>query len=209
VGARRGHRGYLSLHHRAALGTQYLWGDDLLVAPVTRRGATHWTVYLPAGTWHDFWTQDRYHGPAGVTVAAPLEHVPLFVRGGAIIPLGPVAQYDGEQPLDEVTLLAYPEAESSFTLYEDDGWSNAYRDGGWVETRFDCAADATCVTFRIHPPQGDASLITADRHYALKLRAPDAPREVTVDGAPHVCQHDGRFVIVQIPRTPCSGHITW
>jgi len=191
------------------LGTQYLWGDDLLVAPVTRRGATHWTVYLPAGTWHDFWTQERYHGPAGVTVAAPLERVPLFVRGGAIIPLGPVAQYDGEQPLDEVTLLVYPEGEASFKLYEDDGRSNAYRDGGWVETRFDCAADATCVTFRIHPPQGDALLITADRRYTLKLRAPHVPREVTIDGTPHVCQHDGRFVLVSMSRKPCSARITW
>jgi alpha-glucosidase len=131
------------------------------------------------------------------------------VRGGAIIPLGPVEQYDGERPLDEVTLLVYPEGEASFKLYEDDGRSNAYRDGGWVETRFDCAADATCVAFRIHPPQGDALLITADRRYTLKLRAPHVPREVTIDGALHVWHHDGRFVFVQMSRKPCSARITW
>jgi alpha-D-xyloside xylohydrolase len=71
------------------LGTEYLWGDDLLVAPVTRAGATHWPVYLPAGTWHEFWTQSVHRGPCAVTVAAPLDTLPLFVRGGSIIPLGP------------------------------------------------------------------------------------------------------------------------
>ena len=56
-----------------ALGHQFLWGDDLLVAPVTREGATAWPVYLPAGDWYDFWTGARHEGPGGITVEAPLE----------------------------------------------------------------------------------------------------------------------------------------
>ena len=71
------------------LGTEFLLGDDLLVAPVTLPGATHWPVYLPAGTWHDFWTNETYTGGRGVSVAAPLDRLPLFVRGGAILALGP------------------------------------------------------------------------------------------------------------------------
>src|SRR5262249_41862787 len=87
------------------LGHQYLWGDDLLVAPVTRKGATHWPVYLPAGDWYDFWTHVRYSGPAGVTVPAPLERMPFFVRAGAIIPLGPVRTEVEASSLDALTLL--------------------------------------------------------------------------------------------------------
>ncbi len=88
---------------------QFLWGDDLLVAPVTREGATTWAVYLPAGVWYDFWTGARHAGPGGITVEAPLERLPLFVRAGAIIPMGPVMQHSGERPLDELTLRDHPE----------------------------------------------------------------------------------------------------
>ena len=116
------------------LGHEFLWGDDLLVAPVTREGATAWPVYLPAGRWYDFWTGDRYEGPGGITVPAPLDRLPLLVRAGAILPMGPVVQHTGERPLDEVTLLIYPEGTSRFELYEDDGRSNAYLRGRHVLT---------------------------------------------------------------------------
>ena len=71
----------------------------------------------------------RHEGPGGVTIAAPLERLPLLVRAGAILPLGPVVQHTDERPLDELTLQIYPEGTSRFELYEDDGRSNAYRRG--------------------------------------------------------------------------------
>ncbi|MBI3514154.1 MAG: glycoside hydrolase family 31 protein [Proteobacteria bacterium] len=200
------------------LGTQYLWGDDILVAPVTRKGATQWTVYLPAGIWHDYWTQEAYQGPAGVTVAAPLDRLPLLVRSGAILPQGPVMQHDGERPLDEVTLLVYPGGASSFSLYEDDGLTNAYRDGVYVETRFTSTADEAGVTFRVEPSQGNRSLIPGGRRYTLELRTSRAPRRVTIDGAgapgrEHASEsewrHDGVFLSVRLPPTPCSAQIIW
>ena len=187
---------------------------------MTRQGATQWTVYLPAGTWHDYWTHETYHGPAGVTVAAPLDRLPLFVRGGAIIPQGPVMQYDGERSLDEVTLLVYPEGKSSFSLYEDDGLTNAYRDGSYAETRFTCNANTSGVTFHIDPTQGETSLLPTDRRYLLKLRTSRAPHEVRLEGAgaPLPQQrvagpgwwHDGaHFLFVRMPPTPCTTRIAW
>src|SRR5215510_2890659 len=131
------------------LGHQFLWGDDLLVAPVTRAGATAWPVYLPAGAWYDFWTGARHEGAAGITVEAPLDRLPLFVRAGAIVPMGPVVQYTPERSLDEITLLIYPDGVSRFALYEDDGRTNAYRRGHYALMAFECEAGAGVVTIRI------------------------------------------------------------
>ena len=163
------------------LGHQFLWGDDLLVAPVTREGATAWPVYLPRGVWYDFWTGTRYEGPAGVTLEAPLDRLPLLVRAGAIVPMGPVVQHTGERPLDELTLLIYPEGRSRFELYEDDGRTNAYRRGAHALTRFECEADARGVAVRIGEPAGDRSVVPAGRRHLLRLRM-DAPRSVTAEG---------------------------
>jgi alpha-glucosidase (family GH31 glycosyl hydrolase) len=152
------------------LDHEYLWGDDLLVAPVTREGATAWPVYLPSGAWYDFWTGERHEGPGGITVAAPLDRLPLFVRAGAILPLGPVVQHTGERPLDEVTLHIYPEGTSRFELYEDDGRTNAYRRGAYALTPITCTEKPGRITVRVDPPTGEQSVVPAGRRYVLRLR---------------------------------------
>ena len=163
------------------LGHEFLWGDDLLVAPVTREGARAWPVYLPAGGWYDFWSGTRYDGPGGITLDAPLDRLPLLVRAGAIVPMGPVVQHTGERPLDEITLLIYPDGASSFELYEDDGRSNAYRRGQHALTRFECAATSTGITVRIGEPVGARSIVPASRRYLVRLRI-DGASAVTVEG---------------------------
>ena len=163
------------------LGHQFLWGDDLLVAPVTREGARAWPVYLPEGGWYDFWSGTRYDGPSGITLDAPLDRLPLLVRAGAIVPMGPVVQHTGERPLDEITLLIYPDGASSFELYEDDGRSNAYRRGHHALTRFECAATSTGITVRIGDPIGARSIVPASRRYLVRLRI-DGATAVTVEG---------------------------
>ncbi len=93
-----------------------------------------------------------------------------FVRAGAIVPIGPVVQHTGERPLDEITLLIYPDGASSFELYEDDGRSNAYRRGQHALTRFECAATSTGITVRIGEPVGARSIVPASRRYLVRLR---------------------------------------
>jgi len=171
------------------LDHQYLWGDDLLVAPVTREGATAWPVYLPDGEWFDFWTGERYVGPGGVTLAAPLERMPLLVRAGAILPLGPIVQHTGERPLDELTLQIYPHDTSRFGLYEDDGRTNAYRRGVYALTPIVCAAQPGRVSIRVEPAAGDRSVVPAGRRYLLRVRAA-RPRAVMVEGSGEL-QHVG------------------
>jgi alpha-glucosidase (family GH31 glycosyl hydrolase) len=173
-----------------ALGHQFLWGDDLLVAPVTREGATTWAVYLPAGVWYDFWTGARHAGPGGITVEAPLERLPLFVRAGAIIPMGPVMQHSSERPLDELTLRVHPEGTTRFTLYEDDGRTQGYREGRYARILFECVAAPDAVTVRIGAATGDASVVPVRRRYHLEMGGP-APRAVVVDGHGELPRREG------------------
>ncbi len=97
------------------LDLQYLLGDAFLVAPVFAETASV-PVYLPKGRWVDYWSKHTYAGPGWVTVHAPLDTLPLFVREGAIIPMGPQIQYVEQKPLDPLTLDIYPAGEGAFTL---------------------------------------------------------------------------------------------
>ena len=86
--------------------------------------------YLPKGaTWYDFWTNQKYQGGKTVTLETQLDRVPMFVRAGSILPLGPEMQYVGEKAWDNLEIRVYPGANGSFTLYEDEGDSYNYEKG--------------------------------------------------------------------------------
>lgn len=105
----------------ATVEDAYLFGPDILVAPVLDERA-HRRVYLPPGQWVDFWTAETVDGGHFVTVDAPLDHLPMWVRGGAIIPMGPVRQHVDEHPTGPLTINLYgPLSSGSYTIVEDDG----------------------------------------------------------------------------------------
>ena len=113
----------------ATLTDEYMFGPALLVAPVVEQGATTREVYLPAGTdWYNYWTNEKLHGGQTVTVKAPIDTIPLFVRAGSILPLGaPVESTHAKQAIAKVKV--YPGADGQFTLYNDDGVTYAYEKG--------------------------------------------------------------------------------
>jgi alpha-glucosidase (family GH31 glycosyl hydrolase) len=111
------------------MGTQYLWGRDILVAPVFQKGAASREVYLPKGDWYDWWTNKKEPGARTVTRFVDLATMPLYVRAGAIIPVDPVRQYTGEVVTEPTTLKIYGGANGEFILYEDDGVSQDYVKG--------------------------------------------------------------------------------
>ncbi|HLJ92009.1 MAG TPA: TIM-barrel domain-containing protein [Gemmataceae bacterium] len=118
------------------LGDEYLWGRDLLVAPVTTKGATERKLYLPEGDWYDFWTLERHTGKRELTQKVDLATLPLFVRAGAILPLDPVRQYT-TQPVDEpTTIRIYSGRDGEFRCYEDDGMTLDYLRGKFAWTRW-------------------------------------------------------------------------
>src|SRR5437762_519107 len=110
-----------------ARGDEYLWGRDVLVAPVVEKGATTRQVYLPRGAWYDFWTGERIEGGREVSRKVDLQTLPLFVRAGSILPLAPVKQHVYQEPAEPLTISIYPGADASFLIYEDDGKSLYYR----------------------------------------------------------------------------------
>jgi len=119
------------------LADEYLFGPEILVAPILDEGAFERSVYLPQGNWIDYWSEEIHAGPQYITTRAELDILPLFVRQGAIIPMGPDLQYSSQHALDPLTLEIYRGFDRSLTLYEDDGESTAYQNGDYAETRFD------------------------------------------------------------------------
>ncbi|MBI5058792.1 T9SS type A sorting domain-containing protein [candidate division KSB1 bacterium] len=114
----------------ADLYDEYLWGPDLLVAPVTITGARARDVLLPPGRWINFWSDDSYAGGQTVPIAAPLEQMPVLVRAGSILPMAPVVQSTDDYDTDTLTVEYYPDPDvpsAEFTIYDDDGHTpNAY-----------------------------------------------------------------------------------
>jgi len=159
------------------LDTEFLFGSDLLVAPVLIEGATSREVYLPAGEWFNFWTGEKIVGPKQITVEAPLDILPLFVRGGAAIPMQQVVQYTDEAPINPLTLDIFPAADSTASHYEDDGFSYEYERGNYARTRFRCRQTPQQIVLEISQREG--GYVPAPRSYLLKFEAVDkGPQQV-------------------------------
>jgi len=115
-----------------ARGDEYLWGRDMLVAPVVEKAASERKLYLPRGVWYDHWTGQKLEGAREITAPVDLATTPLYVRAGAVIPMGPLKQYTEEPDDGSLTVAVYPGANGSFLLYEDDGKTFNFRKGEWM-----------------------------------------------------------------------------
>ncbi len=113
-----------------SVSDEYMFGTAFLVSPVTEPKATSRKVYLPQGTaWYDFWTGAKMEGGKEIQAATPLAQVPLDIRAGSILPLGPVVQYAGEKPADPIELRIYTGHDGQLDFYEDEGDSYRYEQG--------------------------------------------------------------------------------
>jgi alpha-D-xyloside xylohydrolase len=115
--------------HAQNVTDQFLFGPAILVNPVVEPGATSRRVYFPESTWYDFWTGSSIQGGRSADMPAPIDRLPLFIRSGSIIPLGPDIEYAAEKPADPIELRVYQGANGSFTLYEDENDSYNYEKG--------------------------------------------------------------------------------
>ncbi len=164
-----------------AVGDAYMWGDSLLVAPVYERGATERTVYLPRGRWYDFWTDAAVAGGDELRAATPLDVLPLFVRAGSVLPMGPVKQYATEHVDAPLEVRVYPGADGKFTLYEDDGVSMEHERGASSVIEFAWNDAERSLTVRL----GEGSHIGpyTSRRMLLRVVGSDSRRAVEFAGS--------------------------
>jgi alpha-D-xyloside xylohydrolase len=148
-----------------------MFGPAFLVNPVTEYKARSRQVYLPAGTWYDFWTGKRFAGGATLNADAPFESIPLFVRAGSIVPVGPDQQYIGEKPRDELTLYVYAGRSGEFSLYEDDGHTYGYERRQFSRIRL--SWDDVARTLTIGGRVGTFPGMRVSRRFTVVLVAPD------------------------------------
>jgi alpha-glucosidase/alpha-D-xyloside xylohydrolase len=159
-------------------GDEYMWGRSILVAPVVENGATTRRVYLPRGAWSDFWTGERVEGGREISRAVDLETIPLYVRAGSILPLGPVKQFTGERVDEPLSVSIYPGADASFLLYEDDGASFDYRKGEWMGIQMAWDDARRRLNLRLAP----GSRMLAAGTKAITVRLGETKRSVTFEG---------------------------
>jgi alpha-glucosidase len=152
--------------HTYAIHDQVFLGPFLMAAPVYRPGVEYQAVYLPEGTWYDWWSNKRYEGPTHILAHAPLERMPLFIKAGAIIPMQPVMQYVDEQPITELTLKIAP-GEGEWTLYEDDGYTFDYQTGAWRTTTYQIQENGQDVILEVVAQDGQWS--PPERKTAVEL----------------------------------------
>jgi alpha-D-xyloside xylohydrolase len=143
---------------------------------------------LPKGAaWYDFWTGQRYTGGRTVTLQTTLSRVPMFVRAGSILPLGPEMQYVGEKPWDQLELRVYPGADAHFTLYEDEG--NGYNYERGVYTTIPISWNDRTRTLTIGSRQGSYPGMLNQRQFTIILP----------DGTTKTASYQGQSVTVVMP----------
>ena len=163
---------------------QYAFGSELIAAPFTspRDPATQLSkqpVWLPPGDWFDFFTSEHFHG-GWHTMYGGLDDIPVFARGGAIVPLGPTVGWGGVDLPSELEIHVFPGADNRFELYEDDGESVAYQQGHSARTVFWQVWRERSLEFGIEPTQGDRSVVPAARSYTLIFRGIQQPHNFSV-----------------------------
>lgn len=147
------------------------------------------TKYLPKGAaWYDFWTNKQYKGGQDVTLETTLDRVPMFVRAGSILPLGPEMQYVGEKAWDNLEMRVYPGANGRFTLYEDEGDNYNYEKGQYATITFQWNDKARTLT--IGARKGSYPGMLTKRQFTI----------VTPDGKQQSVNYDGHQTQVRIAK---------
>jgi len=155
-----------------AVNDQFLLGHSLLVNPVTERGALSRKMYLPAGTaWYDFYSGRREAGGRQIEASAPYERIPLYVRAGSIVPLGPELQYTAEKKPAEIWLWIYAGSDGTFRLYEDEGTNNNYEKGQY--TTLDITYNDQARELTLGKQQGSFDGMLKERVFRVVLVSPE------------------------------------
>jgi alpha-glucosidase len=189
-----------------SIDDEFLCGDALLVAPVTRPGVEYRHVYLPAGSWFHLWTGARIDGPAHILAHAPLGQPAVYVRANTAVPLWPEMNYVGQQGADPLTLVLYPsEGSARAQFYEDAGDGYEHVDGQYARRAIACEVDAGNI--RVEVGEREGAFVPARRNIRLELRGiASEPKAVQVGKAPATWHFDSdqRSLFVDLRESASS-----
>ena len=170
---------------------QFMFGPAFMVCPVYSYGARNRNVYFPAGSnWYDFYTGNYITGGKQVGVDAPYERIPLFIKEGSIIPVGPDIQYTGEKKADKIVLYVYKGKDASFTLYEDEDSNYNYETGKYANISFTYNEAANTLT--IGERKGEFNGMLKNRTFVIVTVSKDRPKAFTYDAEGQTVIYDGR-----------------
>ena len=181
---------------------QIMLGEHLLICPVVEQGAKSRKITLPEGDWHDFWSERTWQGPISIEYPAPLDRLPLLVRGRTILPMGPVLQNipDGHV-FDHLEFHIWPPYPAEGLFFDDDGHSTAYRQEGFARTRLRAEQKDNRLVIRVSGAQGHFDGQVKKRRVDVILhRAADVESaRVNGENAPVTSQPD--FVRISFEHT--------
>ncbi len=165
---------------------EYLLGQEILVAPVTvpggKDGIATREIYLPPGSWMDYFTGKTYAGSQTISFGCPLERMPIFMKRGSIIPMQPEMAYTTQKPVDPLVLDVYTGGSSTFKLYEDDGSSLDYRQGKYAWTPLVLRQESGRTRITVGAAEGRYKGQLMKRSYLINIHAQSKPAAVTVNG---------------------------
>ena len=184
---------YSAAHQRRIAGTpvigktpgyiyQYLFGGNMLVAPVFEKGAVVRSVYFPDGKWVDYWTGKIINGGAEYKTIAPLAEIPLFVKQGSIIPQRKYFPSIEKGNNDTLELHTYPGADGQYTLIEDDGTSNGYLNDEYAATAMEWKEGDTNSQLTINPPVGSYKGMNKNRVWEIVIHTANPFTQATING---------------------------
>ena len=176
---------------------QYMFGPAFLVNPVTAAGATSRSVYLPSGTWYDFGSGSTLTGGSTMTAQAPLSQMPLYVRAGSIVPMGPMIQY-ATQSIDPLEIRVYQGQDATFTLYDDEGDTYDYETGKYSTIKLSWSESAKQLS--ISAPAGSYPGMPTTRTFNVVFVAANHGAGLGVTATPdRVVTYNGAAVVVKAP----------
>lgn len=181
------------------IGSQFMFGPNLLINPVTEYKATKRTLYLPATTgWYDLYSGQYIAGGQTIEADAPYERIPIYVKEGAIIPYGPAIQYTAEKPADTIALYVYAGKDGQFELYEDENTNYNYTEGHYLTIPF--TYDNAAKTLTIGKQQGDGfEGMLKERIFNVIYVSKDQPRGLEFDAkTDKVIQYNGAEIKVTL-----------
>ena len=180
------------------ISDQFMFGDHMLINPVTEQGVRERSVYLPGDTnWYDFWTGKSYEGSQQIKAQAPLDKMPVFIQAGSIIPFGPFQQYATEKKSDPLEVRIYTGDNGSFTLYEDENNGFAYQSGAFSTIEF--SYDETDKKLRIGKRKGEfPGMLTERTFHIIRVRPNHGVGIKKAISADTTVHYDGKEKVISL-----------